>query len=287
MTAVLDAPELPAVGSQQSSTRSALGRVLLPLLPLLALVVVWQVATMFWLTHARLFPPPAAVAAEVVNILQGEGPINSSYVDAAATFRRIATAFVLSFVIGSCLGVLAGRKPAVFHFLSTPVWVSMAVPSVVWAFIFVVILGTGDVVPVAALMALLIPNVLLTVAEGTKALSKELGEMASSYGATTRQRVREIYLPQLTPYLFSSARVSFGLAMKIAVVAEVIGLEEGIGYELDFWYTQTVLAPIVAWGLILVAIGLAVDHLVFSPLERRVNRWRPSRDEATKAGEVV
>lgn len=264
-----------------------MGRVLMPLVPLVVIVLVWQIATTYWLTHARLFPSPATVAQEVVNILKGEGPVNSTYVDAAATFRRIITAFVLSFVIGASLGVLAGRKAAVFHFVSTPMWVSMAVPSVVWAFIFVVMLGTGDIVPVAALMALLIPNVLITVAEGTKALSKELGEMAVSFGTSTWQRVREVYLPQLTPYLFSSARVSFGLAMKVAVVAEVIGLEEGIGYELDYWYTQTVLAPIVAWGLVLVAIGLAVDHLVFSPLERRVSRWRPSAGGSTRAREVV
>jgi NitT/TauT family transport system permease protein len=274
-------------GRRGASLPAPVRRVLLALIPIVAFLILWQVATSVWLTQERLFPPPDVVAQEVWTILKGEGPINSTYVDAAATLRRIVIAFSLAFVIGSTLGVLAGRNRLVFDFLSNPMWVAMAVPSVVWAFIFVVIFGTGDIVPVLALIALLIPNVTITVAEGTKALSRELGEMAASYGTTPIQRVREVYLPQLVPYLFSSARVSFSLAIKVAVVAEVIGLEEGIGYELDYWYTQTVLAPIAAWGLILVAFGLAVDQLVFGPLERRVGRWRLASDEPTKAQEVV
>jgi NitT/TauT family transport system permease protein len=262
-------------------------RLLLGLIPIVAFVAVWQLATTFWLTNPRLFPPPELVAEEIWKIVKGEGPINSSYVDALATLRRIVAAFLLAFVIGCSLGVLAGRVRLVYDFISNPLWVSMAVPSVVWAFIFVVIFGTGDIVPISALMALLIPNVTLTVAEGTKALSRELGEMAQSYGTTTAQRVKDVYIPQLVPYFFSSARVSFGLAIKIAVVAEVIGLEAGIGYELDYWYTQTVLAPVVAWGVILVGLGLAVDQLVFGPLERKVGRWRLSSNEPATAKEVV
>lgn len=287
MQATIEATEVRAGGRRRSAARSTLGRALLPILPLIALVLLWQLATTVWLTQERLFPPPAKVGEELVNILRGEGPINSTYVDAAATLGRTVTAWVLAFVLGAPLGVLAGRKAGVFQFVSTPLWVSMAVPSVVWAFIFVVMLGTGNIVPIAALMALLLPNVVIPVAEGTKALSRELAEMATSYGTSTAQKVRHVYLPQLTPYLFSSARVSFSLALKVAVVAEVIGLEKGIGYELDYWYTQTVLAPIVAWGFVLVAIGLIVDHLVFSPLERRVNRWRPSPSGSTRAREVV
>jgi NitT/TauT family transport system permease protein len=276
-----------AVPRRPSPMRDRARRVLLGLIPIVGFIVLWEVATSFWLTSTRLFPPPDMVAEEIWKILKGEGPINSSYVDAFATLRRIVVAFSAAFVIGCSLGVLAGRVRIVYDFISNPLWVSMAVPSVVWAFIFVVIFGTGDIVPISALMALLIPNVTITVAEGTKALSRELGEMAASYGTTTAQRVKSVYLPQLVPYLFSSARVSFGLAIKIAVVAEVIGLEAGIGYELDYWYTQTVLAPVVAWGVILVAIGLAVDQLVFGPLERRVGRWRLSSNQPATANEVV
>ena len=256
-------------------------------LPLVALVLVWQLVTEVWLTQARVFPPPGDVWNALLDLIKGKGAVSGSYGNALATFKRIVIAFVLSFAVGASLGILAGRKRAVFELVSNPLWVAMAVPSVVWAFIFVVILGTGDAVPIAALMALLVPNVLITVAEGTKGLSKDLLEMANSYGATATQKVRDVYLPQLVPYFFASARVAFSLAIKISVIAEVIGVQKGIGYELDSWYTRTLIAPVIAWGVVLTGAGLAVDFLMFRPLERRLDRWRIAGHEREIAQEVI
>lgn len=251
------------------------------LVPIVAFVVVWEVSTTLWLTQSRIFPTPADVATELGNILAGEGPVNSSYADATATLIRIVAAFLLSFVVGAGLGVLAGRSKLAFDLLSNPVWIFMAVPSVIWAFIFVVVFGTGDIVPIGALMALLVPKVLITVAEGTKAIPGDMLEMAKSYKAGAWSTLRDVYVPQLVPYLVSSARVAFALAIKLAVVAEVIGLEKGIGYELEYWYTAVVLAPVVAWGVLLICFGIAVDYLVFAPLERRAGRWRSQADTRT------
>jgi ABC-type nitrate/sulfonate/bicarbonate transport system permease component len=262
-------------------------KVVLWVAPIVVLVLLWQLATDVWLTQERLFPPPADVWSALRDLANNHGAISGTYGNALATFKRIIIAFLLSFVVGAGVGVVAGRKKLVFDLVSNPLWVMMAVPSVVWAFIFVVMLGTGDIVPIAALMALLVPNVLITVAEGTKSLSNELLEMADSYAATWPQRLREVYVPQLVPYLFAGARVSFSLAIKVSVVAEVIGVQKGIGYELDNWYTQTVLAPVVAWGIVLTAFGLIVDYLVFAPLERRMGRWRVADAELNIVQEVV
>jgi ABC-type nitrate/sulfonate/bicarbonate transport system permease component len=275
-----------AVGAA-SRDYSRARRVALIVGPLVLLVLVWQLVTEVWLTQARVFPPPGDVWSALLDLAKGKGAVSGSYGNAFATFKRIVIAFALSFVVGASVGVLAGRKRVVFDLVSNPLWVAMAVPSVVWAFIFVVILGTGDAVPIAALMALLVPNVLITVAEGTKGLSKELLEMADSYGATSAQQIRDVYLPQLVPYFFASARVAFSLAIKVSVIAEVIGVQKGIGYELDNWYTQTLIAPVIAWGLVLTAAGLFVDYLVFGPLERRLGRWRVADTELDIVQEVV
>jgi NitT/TauT family transport system permease protein len=255
--------------------------------PLVALILLWQFATEVWLTQARVFPPPGDVWNALLDLIEGKGAVSGSYGNALATFKRIVIAFALSFIIGASLGIVAGRTRVVFDLVSNPLWVAMAVPSVVWAFIFVVMLGTGDIVPIAALMALLVPNVLITVAEGAKGMSRDLLEMADSYGATAMQKVRDVYLPQLVPYFFASARVAFSLAIKVSVIAEVIGVQKGIGYELDNWYTRTQIAPVVAWGVVLTGAGLFVDYLVFRPLERRLDRWRTVDTELGIPQEVV
>lgn len=252
-----------------------LAAVAAPALPVLLLIALWQLLVQAGvLTPARLFPPVGDSWDALLALLRGEAAVGSSYGHIAATLYRIAVAFVVSFLAGSLIGVLAGRQPIVYELLSNLLWILMAIPSVVWAFIFVVVVGTGDVVPIAALIALLTPKVIITVAEGTKAMPQDLLQMADSYRASRLQRATGLFIPYLVPYFVSSARESFSVAIKIAVVAETIGLSRGIGYELNHWYNLVFLAPIIAWGVVMIAFGVSVDYGVFAPLERHVSRWR-------------
>jgi NitT/TauT family transport system permease protein len=143
-------------------------------------------------------------------------------------------------------------------------------------------MGITDIVPIAAVSALLTPMIIVGVAEGAKSIPKDVLEMAESYKATTFQRVKDIYLPFLVPYLASSARTAFALGIKLIVVAEVIGLDNGIGFEIKYWYGRLFMGPIVAWGIVMIVIGLVVDYGIFGPIERRVSRWkgRPTTEAA-------
>jgi len=255
---------------QSTSVRSFLRSLSL----VLVFVLLWYASTKFFFSQARLFPAPADVWDALVDILGGEGGTQSTYAATFATLKRLTIAFGISFVVGCVVGVVAGRRPLFFEFVSTPMWVGMAVPSIVWVFVFVVILGTGDTVPILALSILLAPNIAVPVAEGSKAISRHLSEMATAYHATPYQTVTQVYIPQLVPYFASAARVAFSLGVKVVVIAEVVGIEHGIGYELNFWFTAIQMAPVAAWGIILMTFGVMVDKLLFSPLERRAKRWQ-------------
>lgn len=253
--------------------RRSLTGLALVIVPLVGLVAMWWALALAF-DRARIFPPPALVAAEVIRILQGEGILGSTYLHIAATLYRLFAAFAVSMVLGSVLGILAGRVPLLFDLTDNLVWVFMAVPSIVWVFIFAVGIGLSDLVPIAAVSALLTPQVLINVAEGTKAMPADLLEMSRSYKAGRRQMLFDVFLPYLVPYLAASARVAFALAVKLIVIAEVVGLSSGIGYELKYWYDRLFMAPIVAWGFVMIAIGLIVDYGVFGPLERWASRWK-------------
>lgn len=242
-------------------------------LPLIAFVAVWWLAAAV-LDRARIFPPPELVGQELIRIASGEGVLGSTYGHIAATMYRLFAAFSVSMLIGTLLGIAAGRIRIVFDLLDNVVWVFMAVPSIVWVFVFVVALGISEVVPIAALSALLIPMVLVNVAEGTKSMPRDTLEMARSYKATRGQMMTDVFLPYLVPYLASSARVAFALAVKLIVIAEVVGLSSGIGYEIKYWYDLLFMAPIVAWGIFMIAVGLIVDYAVFRSFERWATRWK-------------
>jgi NitT/TauT family transport system permease protein len=218
--------------------------------------------------------PPQDVAYELYLLAIGESPLGSSYEHFLATAYRLGVAFGLSFIVGSLLGVLAGRSKFIFDLIDNIVWIFMTVPTIIWVFIFAVALGIGDTVPILAISVLLTSLVLITVAEGAKTIPTELLEMADAYNIRGLRRLREIHLPYLMSYLVGAARVSLATGVQIVIVAEVIGLSAGIGYLVGYWRDSVQMAPITAWGVVLITLGLLADNLVFVPLERRVNRWR-------------
>ena len=258
-----------------------------PLLLVLLLIVIWWVATEFFLTRQRIYPGPFDVLAYLDRVVirgdTGHGPALANVV---ATLFRLTVAWTGSMIIGTLLGIVAGRSRFAFDFFENLVWIFMATPSIVWVFIFVVAIGLSDLVPIFAISALLIPQILIIVAEGTKSVPKPLLELADSYRAGRAQRLRDLYLPYLTPYLLSSGRNTFALATKLIIVAEIVGLSQGIGYVVKYWRDQTFFAPVLAWGLSLTVFGILVDYFIFGRMQRRMEGWTSGgRPKALEAAE--
>lgn len=257
-----------------------------PILPVVLVVLCWWFITVVLDQRSRVIPSPLDVAVELRRIAGGDSPLGgSSYVHFGATLARLGVAFCISFVLGSSLGILAGRKKIVFDLLGSIVWVFLSIPSIVWVFIFAVAIGLGNAVPIAALCALMTPLVLINVAEGAKSIPGELTEMANAFHVGTTQLVREVYLPYLVPYLVSAARISFALGVRIVTVVEVIGLSSGVGYLLTYWNQSVRVAPIIAWGIIFIVFGLIIDNAVFARLERWATKGRQLSDRTRR--EVV
>lgn len=252
-------------------------RFLLPLVPLLAVIGIWWLVAEYHLQNSRIYPTPPDVADHVATILAGKDSapgLGSSYENLWVTLYRLAIAFLLAFGVGSALGLVAGRIRHVFDFFDNIAWLVIAVPEVVWAFVLVVAIGISDSVPITAVALLLSGVVFINVAEGSKSFSVELSDMAASYKASTWQKIWDVYIPQAVPYLLGSARIAFAIGVKLIVIAEIVGLSRGVGFQISYWHTRIQVAPIVAWGIILVAIVLMVEYLIFAPLESRVQRWK-------------
>ena len=249
-------------------------RIVLQVLPVLLFIAVWWIVAVV-MDIPRLYPTPLMVGEEFAGIIAGKSALGySSYTHIAATFYRFFVAFVISFVTGAIIGLLIGRNKVLFDLFDNVGWISFSVPAVVWAFILLVILGITDVVPIGVLMALLIPKVAIIVAEGAKATPADIIEMADSYKATTWQKVTDVFLPHLVPYLVASARVSFSIGVKIIIVAEVVGLTTGIGFMVKYWNDNVFVAPLVAWGLILILSALIAEYALFGRLEQSMAKWR-------------
>lgn len=260
-------------------------RIALGLLPIVIVVVLYELLAISK-DRVRIFPPIGNIWAAFLDILAGKGEMGNGYVQMLVTTGRIFAAFGAAAVLGTFIGVAAGRNKLLFSFVENLVWVFMAVPSVVWVFLFVVGLGLNPLVPIGAVGVLILPQFIVLIAEGAKSVPEELVEMARSYKVTTLDRLRGLFLPFLVPYIVASARVGFATTVKVMLIAEVIGRPDGIGFEVKYWYSKLFLGPVIAWGITMIIFGLVIDRFVFDRIEKRVSQWKSQPVDASDTERV-
>lgn len=186
---------------------------------------------------------------------------------------RVLVAITAAILIGGGLAFIAHGVPwlgAVVEERIKPVLNSF--PSIGWAILAAIWFNPGDFSVIFVEIAILIPFCLINIAEGLRNIDRELMEMGRSF---TRNRLRilwRITLPLLVPYALSAIRIAYGIAWKIALVAELLGAPSGVGYVMLRAQTAADSTTFLATCFAIVLIFVAGERLVIVPLERRFAR---------------
>ncbi|MEE8325503.1 MAG: ABC transporter permease [candidate division NC10 bacterium] len=238
------------------------------LVTLVAFLLLWKLVSYFFLP--AFLPAPLELVDRTIEVF-GEG---AAYLVVWKTFSRILMGLILSMLIGTGIGLGMGLRRNIEAFFDSWIMVLLTFPAIGWAFLAVLWFGISDLVPIMTIVLIVFPFVAMNVWEGTKAMDKELIDMASAYGANRRLTVRKVLIPQLMPYLFSSLQIAFALSWKIALVGEAFGVSSGVGRELFYWFQDIRVDMMLAWGVSFMLVMVLIDVLVFRRWKRRSFAWR-------------
>ena len=235
---------------------------------MIGLLVLWKAVSLFFLP--TLLPSPAELLADIVAIFSNP----SAYLVIAKTLERVFIGLILSMLIGSSIGLVMGLRRSVESFFDSWIMVLLTFPAISWAFLSVLWFGLSEIAPIFTVVLIVLPYVAMNVWEGTKALDKEITDMATVFRASRFLLLRKVFIPQLMPYIFSSLRISFALSWKIALVSEAFGASRGVGKELMYWFQGTRADMMLAWGASFIVLMVLIDVLVLRRWENRVFSWR-------------
>ncbi len=258
--------------AKPSYDRSALGQSITPaltvLLSLVGLFLLWSLAATMW--PSRAFPNPGQVWQILVkDTVSGELPYHLG-----VTLARVAASFVLAMVIGSVIGIALGTYRRADQFFNAWVILFLNVPALVIIVLAYIWFGLNEVAAIGAVAVNKIPNVVVTMREGARALDPRFREMAQVYRFSALDRARHILLPQLQPYFAASSRSGIALIWKIVLVVELLGRSNGVGFQIYLYFQLFDVAAILAYTLTFVAIMLLIELLLVQPFERHATRWR-------------
>jgi NitT/TauT family transport system permease protein len=244
-----------------------------PLMVLLsfgALVVAWHLGATIW--PSRSFPAPLLVLQTFISeTASGDLPYNLGI-----TLCRVAASFVLAMLIGSVIGVLLGSHRRADQFFNPWVILFLNIPALVIIVLAYIWFGLNEAAAIGAVALNKIPNVVVTMREGTRALDPRYAEMAQVYRFNALDRLRHILIPQLQPYIAAASRSGISLIWKIVLVVELLGRSNGVGFQINLFFQLFDVAAILAYTLAFVAVMLFIELVVVQPLEHTSTRWRRS-----------
>ena len=187
---------------------------------------------------------------------------------------RVVAAFALSLVLGSGLGIAMGRSRRLDLWLDNAVTVLLNLPALVLIVLLYVWFGLNEVSAIVAVALNKLPNTVVTMREGARALDPALAEMAHSFRMSRWRTMRHVILPQLTPYFFAAARSGLALIWKIVLVVELLGRSNGVGFQIQIYFQLFDVTLILAYTLAFILVVQLIEWGAVQPLERRALRWR-------------
>jgi NitT/TauT family transport system permease protein len=129
------------------------------------------------------------------------------------------------------------------------------------AMIFVVVMGA-------------LFSITLGVDAGVKNTPPLYLKAARNMGARGISLATQVILPAALPSIITGLKQGWTFAWRSLMAAELIYITESLGGLLDTGRNLNDLAQIFAVMLIIVAIGVAIDNLVFAPIEKSIReRW--------------
>jgi NitT/TauT family transport system permease protein len=236
--------------------------------PLLVLTLLWQVVAMQ--AHSRVLPTPQAV----FGVMVGEIRSGELLFHLGKTMGRVVISFCLAMLLGVGLGILMGRSRRWDRALDSLLILGLNIPALVTTILCYIWFGLSESAAILAVVINKIPMVAINLREGARAVDPNLMEVAQVYRLGRVERFFKVYLPQLYPYLFSSARNGLALIWKIVLVVELLGRSDGVGFQIGSFFHFFDITGILAYTLAFSAVIFLLEAVLLRPLENRLNRWR-------------
>ena len=231
-------------------------------------LAVWQLVAAFF--PPSLLPGPTTVLRRVATIVvSGQFAFHMAH-----TLARVGIGFVCAFVVSLALGILMGVSRTAEKFLELEILIGLTVPSLAWAVVALMWFGIREIAPVFTIFVIILPLLTVNMWQGTKALDQDVIEMARAFRARRAQVVREVIVPQLVPYLLAATRFGLSLAWKVAVIAEMLGISNGIGYMIHYAFGIFSMEDVLAWTISFTLVMIVLEYGLLNPLEARITRWR-------------
>lgn len=219
---------------------------------LIILVVVWEIAVVWFEVPVYILPSPTRIAEEFVKYWP------RLLVNAGYTLTEVLIGFFCAIAVGVPLAILVTYSRLAERAVYPLIVATQSIPKVAIAPLLLAWFGYGLAPKVVIVVLLSFFPIVINTVVGLKSASAEMIYLSRSMGASAWQTFWKFRLPQALPNIFAGLKVSVAFAVVGAVIAEWVGASAGLGYllmrangNLDTTLLFAVLAALMVIGIVL------------------------------------
>ena len=265
---------LDTLQSAGTSPRRDWSRILLPLAAVVVVLLVWQLLVSMDLRRRDLVPGPLDVFASLRR-LWTEGLVQESV---GTSLQRGLAGFLVSVAVGTPLGLLLGQVAVLRRAFGPLVSGLQVLPSVAWVPAAIVWFGLTDATAYFVVLMGAIPSIVNGLVAGMDQVPPQYRSVARVLGASRLETALQVVLPAALPGYVAGLKQGWAFSWRSLMAAEIIAVGGTMGYGLgsllDQGRTLSDMGIVMSAVLIILAVGILVELLVFGPVERRLLRRR-------------
>lgn len=248
----------------QSISDFVVTKVLTPMRDFLTDAPWWAVAGaatgIGWASGGRRVAATVAIATLVIAGLQVPTDSAGIWYDTMDTFTQVLVAVVFAVAIALPVGIAAGRSPK-FDAAIRPLLDAMQVmPAFVYLVPVVALFAVGRFPGIVASMAYALPLGIRLISLGIREVPATTIEAAESMGASRRQVLTKVQLPQAWPSIMLGVNQMILLVMSMIVIAGLVG-GGALGVDVVYGLTKGELGLGVEAGIAIVALAVILDRI--------------------------
>lgn len=225
----------------------------------------------FWWFVAKdlpdfVLPTPLEVIVSLFTLVTDPNTVGHVFVSMS---RVLAAVFIAAF-ISIILGVLSRMNVFFDTIIENNILVVLnSFPSVGWAILGVIWFSISNGTVIFIEIMIITPFCLINCLQGFRQMDQELLEMGRSFSRHSFRNFLKLHIPLAVPFIIAGVRISYGIAWKIAIVAELFGASSGLGWLLQQAQNQSDAQRVLAVCILIVILFSIVDGLVLRPVASR------------------
>lgn len=223
------------------------------------------------LVPAQYLPP----LSEIVRAFVGEVTGPEFWSALGATLRGWALGLAIAVSGGIVLGILIGSSGWLRRFTASTIEFLRPIPSVALIPLAVLLFGTDIQSKLLLVVYASFWQVLIQVIYGVRDVDPVARDTALSFRFSRLAQIRHVTWPTALPYVMTGFRLAAAVALVLAITAELVIGNPGLGREIAVAQSSGAVANMYSYVLITGVIGVVVN-LGARFVERRVLSWHPS-----------